>query len=186
MTTSTTTRLLDAAEFRMRRGGYNAVSFRDLASDTNIKSSSVHYHYPRKEDLAVALIQRYREQFFEALDKNTRSANEAESKLRAFRLLYRKALIKDGALCLCGLLGAEAAGLPPSVRDAVNGFFAANIEWVSEALPASMPMAERRKAARRLVATYQGGMMLAKSMDDPKLFDAIATTAIEQSPALNR
>ena len=57
-------KLLDAAEYRMRRGGYNAVSFRDLASDTDIKSSSVHYHFPRKEYLGVALIKRYAERFF--------------------------------------------------------------------------------------------------------------------------
>jgi AcrR family transcriptional regulator len=51
--------LLDAAEKRIRKCGYNAVSFRDLAVDADIKSASVHYHFPRKEDLGLALVQRY-------------------------------------------------------------------------------------------------------------------------------
>ena len=51
--------LLNAAERRVRRSGYNAVSFRDLADDVGIKSASVHYHFPQKADLGVALVERY-------------------------------------------------------------------------------------------------------------------------------
>ncbi|MFB0951860.1 MAG: TetR/AcrR family transcriptional regulator, partial [Rhodospirillales bacterium] len=77
----------------MRRGGYNSVSFRDLASDTDIKSSSVHYHYPKKEDLGVALM------------VASSKAQTPKEKLHAFRKVYRGALYEDKAVCLCWLLG---------------------------------------------------------------------------------
>ena len=47
--------ILDIAERRMRQTGYNAVSYRDIAAEMGIKSASLHYHFPKKEDLGVAL-----------------------------------------------------------------------------------------------------------------------------------
>ncbi len=178
---SITIDLLNAAEKRMRRGGYNAVSFRDLAQDTGIKSSSVHYHFPKKEDLANALIQRYAERFFDALTQVSAKSKTPQGKLNAFTKVYRSALVEDDALCLCGLLGAEIAGLPEPVANGVQAFFQANIKWVSDALPENMSASTRHKAASTVVAAHQGGMMLATSLDDVKLFDAIASTAVKNA-----
>ena len=176
---TTTEKLLDAAEFRMRRGGYNAVSFRDLASDTNIKSSSVHYHYPRKEDLGVALVARYSERVFERLAKAAAKAETPREKLMAFRAVYRMALTKDDAICLCGLLGAETAGLPAAMVQGLQTFFKANIDWVQDALPDTISKGERYKRACALVAGHQGALMLATSLADKKLFDATTKHLID-------
>jgi TetR/AcrR family transcriptional repressor of nem operon len=51
--------ILDAAEARIRRGGYSGFSFREIAVDVGVKSSSVHYHFPTKEMLAAAVARRY-------------------------------------------------------------------------------------------------------------------------------
>ena len=51
--------ILDAAEKRARMAGYHGFSFRDVAEDVGIKSSSVHYHFPTKGDLCEALARRY-------------------------------------------------------------------------------------------------------------------------------
>jgi TetR/AcrR family transcriptional repressor of nem operon len=37
------TAIMDAAERRMQRGGFGGFSFREIAADVGIKSSSVHY-----------------------------------------------------------------------------------------------------------------------------------------------
>lgn len=42
--------IMDAAERRMRIGGFNGFSFREIAADVGVKSSSVHYHFPTKEN----------------------------------------------------------------------------------------------------------------------------------------
>lgn len=59
--------LLDIAEGMIRLGGYNSVSFRTLAEMAGIKSASVHYHFPTKEDLGSALAERYTDKFLSAL-----------------------------------------------------------------------------------------------------------------------
>ena len=53
------TAIMDAAERRMQRGGFGGFSFREIAADVGIKSSSVHYHFPTKEDLSAAVIRRW-------------------------------------------------------------------------------------------------------------------------------
>ena len=63
--------ILDIAERRMRQTGYNAVSYRDIASEIGIKSASLHYHFPKKEDLGIALVERYSKNFFSALNIKT-------------------------------------------------------------------------------------------------------------------
>src|SRR5690348_18498506 len=55
------TAIMDAAEQRMQLGGFGGFSFREIAADVGIKSSSVHYHFPTKEDLAAAVIRRWAE-----------------------------------------------------------------------------------------------------------------------------
>ena len=51
----------------MRAVGYNAVSFRDLADDLKVKNASIHYHFRKKADLGVELVERYTERFEERL-----------------------------------------------------------------------------------------------------------------------
>ena len=50
--------ILEVAERHMRAGGFDAVSFRDIAAEVGIKSASVHYHFPQKADLGAAVVQR--------------------------------------------------------------------------------------------------------------------------------
>ena len=61
--------IMDAAERRIQQGGFGGFSFREIAADVGIKSSSVHYHFPTKEDLAAAVIRRWAEYTSELIDK---------------------------------------------------------------------------------------------------------------------
>ena len=163
--------LLDAAEDGMRLRGYHAVSFRELADELGIKSSSVHYYFRQKEDLGQALIERYRERFFAALEAELTGAEPPQERVRAFTRVYRQALISSDKICLCGMLGAESCGLPEPVTAAVAKFFDDNIEWLVANLPAELPAADRRKKAHHIVATLQGAMMLASSLGKHRVFD---------------
>ena len=66
------TAIIDAAERRMQLGGFGGFSFREIAADVGIKSSSVHYHFPTKEDLAAAVIRRWAEETSKFIDENWR------------------------------------------------------------------------------------------------------------------
>ena len=63
------TAILDAAERRIQAGGFGGFSFREIAEDVGIKSSSVHYHFPTKEDLAAEVVRRWADRTSENIDR---------------------------------------------------------------------------------------------------------------------
>ncbi len=171
--------IMDAAERRIRIAGYNALSFRDLADDAKIKSSSVHYYFRRKEDLGVALVKRYHERFFNAVSNASRDTQSASGKLKAFCQVYREALRAESSICLCGMLGAESQGLPSVVRNEVESFFSGNIEWLAEAMPRTVTKKNRYKNAMQIVASLQGAMILAVSLNNNTVFDDTARRVLQ-------
>jgi len=163
--------LLDAAEINIRQKGYNAVSFRELADGLGIKSASVHYYFRKKEDLGIALIERYSNRFFETLNRQAAKVHGSQEKLHVFCQTYKQALVSSNAICLCGILGAETCSLPEMVARKVAAFFEANIKWLEDELSHEWTTLQRRCRSRQVVATLQGAMMLSISLKNPKLFD---------------
>ena len=158
--------ILDAAEARARSGGYHGFSFRDLAADVGVKSSSVHYHFPTKADLAETLTRRYTERARDHLGAHgDLSADEAIARVTN---LFEAALLTDDKMCLCGLFGAERDALPPEVTIATAAFFRLLIDYLTDALEGD----EARAAA--IVAQLEGGLILARTLDDPAMFATCA------------
>jgi TetR/AcrR family transcriptional repressor of nem operon len=168
-------KILDAAEKRVRGGGFVAMSFRDLASDVGIKSASVHYHFPTKHDLGAALVARYADQFKVRLDEIDQSA--LRPALEAYTALYANALVMNESICLCAVMGAEAIGLPESVNQRTKAFFEMNRVWLEtllEAHGADAPAAH----ANLVVAALEGGMIIASASNARHLFDQVAKAAL--------
>lgn len=153
--------IMDAAEKRIRIGGFNGFSFRDIAADVGIKSSSVHYHFPTKEDLAAAVVRRYTEEVSILIDE--RMARESNPK-KVWTVAFRGTLSSIDKMCPCAVLGASALDLPPVVVEAVKGFFKmCQMKMISQGLS--------HKDASELLATLMGAMVVANAMGDVKAYD---------------
>ncbi len=159
-------RILDAAEARARRGGYNAFSFRELAEDVGVKSASVHYHFPTKPDLAAALAKRYTARAQEWLGDPT-TLTHAEARARV-TTMFRDALVKDDRMCLCGVLAAERDALPAPVNSAVAGFFQMLLDY----LRGTPVQSESLLNPEAVVARLEGALILARSLQDNRVFEA--------------
>ncbi len=166
-------KLLDTAENRFRSDGYHGVSFRELADELEIKSSSVHYYYRRKEDLGLAVVEQYSKKIFNLLDAECETASTNSERLAIFYRLYRGALAENHKICLCGIFGAEKDGLPNELSKAVAAFLERNISWLSETLADDLGEQKARARAEHIVATLQGAMILAKNLDGMALFDRV-------------
>lgn len=165
---STSDLILDAAEGRMRAGGYSDVSFRDLAADVSIKSASVHYHFPTKEVLGVALVRRYEERVRADLEAN--AGPEHPTGIRVARLvsIFQQAAEDKSAMCLCGLLGAESEILPAAVRKEVAGFFAWLLDWLTDAIGGDDAA---RTQAVTIITSLEGALIIAKTTNEMDIFD---------------
>ena len=176
----TSARILDTAERLMQVRGYNGISYADIASGLRLTNASLHYHFATKADLGKRLMERYTATFLAALAEIDSNASSAHEKLERYVAIYA-GVLANNRMCLCGILAAEYATLPKSVKLEVTRFFDANETWLAgvlergrkdRSLSFSGPALE---AARLLVAALEGAMMLARSYGDAKRFDAAAS-----------
>ena len=168
--------ILDVAEAMIRDGGFNAFSTRDVADAVGIKSASVHYHFPTKADMGVAVIERYTERFLKRLGDPGRFKGEVREIVALYVNSFRETLIRDDKLCLCAVLGAEIGGLPLEVSGHTRVFFDRNLNWLKRALTGpKMNAAEATAFAVHMLAALEGGMILSKALNKGKVFESVAT-----------
>jgi TetR/AcrR family transcriptional repressor of nem operon len=130
----TKTQLLDAAQKLVQRLGYNAFSYRDLSEIVGVKTSSIHYYFPTKGDLGVALLERYSERVSAALEDFDQSRGSAEAKLKKFCSLLESVLNDNNQLCLCGTFASESTSLPPVLNKRLMQTVAEIEAWLTKIL----------------------------------------------------
>ncbi len=153
--------IMDAAEKRIRKAGFNGFSFREIASDVGIKSSSVHYHFPTKEKLAAAVIRRYTEDVSNHMDERILSGPDP---VRMWTTAFRTTIHSAEKMCPCSVLGATAYDLPEEVAEAVQGFFKmCRDKMISQGLTA--------EGADFLMATAIGAQVISVALRDTTTYD---------------
>lgn len=164
--------LLEAAEVKVRTGGYNNFSFRELADEIGIKSSSVHYHFPTKADLGAELARQYTDKFLANLGKPDELIAAGKNPIEVYLQQFESALTADKKMCLCGLLGAETDGLPEKVKEQTLRFFTQNIEWLTLAYTQGADHSEQqaKKLAVATISLLEGAMLVSKAMNDTSIF----------------
>ena len=155
------TEILDAAERRMRVGGFGGFSHREIAAEVGIKSSSVHYHFPTKDKLAAAVIRRYTDHFSELIDRRLEMEPDP---VKAWTDTFRGTVDAERRICPCVVLAAGTLDLPPEVAAEVFRFFTMCIGKLAEARLSS-------NAAAELLSTLTGAMVVSNALHDASLFD---------------
>lgn len=188
----TKAQLLDVAERFTRTRGFNAFSYRDLAKEVGIRSASVHYHFPTKGDLGVALLQRYRARFSEQLHAIEAKSVDAIAALREFCMLFESNLKSCGLPCLSGLLMSEYSTLPLGMQAEVLEFYQDAERWLSGTLQRGLKAGalsfagSSQDAAHALFSAVQGTMQIAAATKDPRRFSRacrwwLSTLGVERS-----
>ena len=157
--------IVDVAQELVQSRGFNAFSYRDLAERVGIKTSSIHYHFPTKGDLATALVERYRAKMRGARERIEAGHSRPIERFEAFLNLLCATFERENMICLCGMLATDAATLPLDAREQVRGFFEDNEGWLAGVLEAGREAGELRfegdpeNAAHALFCAMQGAMI---------------------------
>lgn len=126
--------ILNLAENFLRDRGFNAFSYADISSPLKIKNAAVHYHFPVKADLGVAVIQRARARFAAwAGDSRFLSCTPPE-KLEAFFRRYLTFLKEGQQICLGGALQTDFKTLPAAMQIETKKFTADILAWLEQVL----------------------------------------------------
>lgn len=178
-TNDTSRRILDIAERLLQTRGYNAFSYADIAQSLHVTKASLHYHFPTKAHLGQHLIERYKKSFMNELAEIERTSSDSRERLRRYTDLYA-GVLRDGRMCLCGMLAAEYTTLPKSMKAELKSFFDDNEQWLTGVLEKGRREKELhfsgtpRETAVLLISSLEGAMMLARSYDDVARFQATA------------
>lgn len=171
--------ILDVAEQLAQTRGYNGFSYADIAAKLGVTKASLHYHFPSKAELGRALIARYQAVFGAALEAIDQQAVKPPEKLRRYVGLY-DTVMRDGRICLCGMLAAEYATLAAPMQEELKRFFDMNERWLAAALLNGRRSGyflfkeSAHERARVLLGALEGAMLIARSYGDPRRFHAAA------------
>ena len=176
-TGDTASQILDVAEQLVQTRGFNGFSYADVAHEVKVTTATLHYHFPGKGELGRALIGRYANNFFAALQGIEAQFADAPRRLQAYAGLYSRVLFEQ-KLCLCGMLAAEYHTLPAPMRDAVVSFFDENEAWLGRVLEEGRQQASLEfsgsaaDTARMIISALEGAMLVSRPYGDAGRFEA--------------
>lgn len=168
-------RLIGAARSLVRHKGFAATSVDELCAAAGVTKGAFFHHFPSKEALGVALIDDWTDTtgaMFAAHPYN--SLPDPLDRVFGYLDLRREILgqpIPEFS-CVAGTTVQEAYETSPSMRDAAARSIASGVEHVrphlAEALAAyPVPGVTAEGLAQQVQVAVQGGIILAKAMDDP-------------------
>lgn len=178
--------LLKEAQALIRRVGYNGFSYRDLADVVGVKTSSIHYYFPSKDDLVLEAVSQYSASVADALRAIDRSL-PAEVQARQY-LASLRACDSD-QICMVGMLSTETLSLPESVHKILRAFYRMNETWLGELLEkAAVERARPLPAApgalaQILFGALQHGLVASRVNGTSDRIDAVSDMLIASASA---
>ena len=143
--------------------GLSNLSFRTLADDAGIKSSSVHYYFPEKTHLANAIINNYSLQFSQKLDDINKKNSTPLKKIESFIKIFED-VVNDDKLCLCGMMAAETANLHEDSRKLLTHYFTQSEDWLADVFKTAEQQLvldiKPRQLARVVMSGLEGAILI--------------------------
>jgi len=178
----TAEKILDLAETLIQTRGCSAFSYQDIADALGIRKASIHYHFESKADLAIAVIDRYTENFGKALEDIARDEQASSmSMLDHYTGPYTAFAETPDRVCLSSALAGEILALPPALRDRVALFFKSHQLWLTRILKRGAARGELKlsepaaKTARLIFGALQGALLVKRTTGDvSQMKDVIA------------
>ncbi|WP_342051181.1 MULTISPECIES: TetR/AcrR family transcriptional regulator [unclassified Cupriavidus] len=181
-TTSVRDQLLAHTLVLIQRRGYNGFSYRDLAELVGVKTSSIHYYFPTKDDLVLEAVKLYTASVSDrihAIDPSLPLAEQARQYLQPLN-----ATIDLGNACLAGMLSAEVVTMPEQVRALLQAHFQMNEAWLTRLLQRAeeargCPGAVAPEALAKVIyGAVQNGVITARMSGSNDRFEAASDMLI--------
>jgi len=169
--------LIEHALVLIRRRGINGFSYRDLAELVGVKTSSIHYYFPSKDDLVLEAVREYSARSKERIGAIDTSLPPAEQARR-----YLAPLRKEDAdqACLVGMLSADVLALPDAVRAVMQEFVRMHERWLAQLLQRAEPLRGApyplppAQLSQVIFGALQNGLISARLFGTPERLEAAA------------
>jgi len=160
--------------------GFNGFSYADISSALGVKNAAIHYYFPTKSDLGIAVIQRAKERFTDWTRAERMAARSAAEKLEAFFRLYLKFMEAGQQVCLGGALETDFKTLPTEMQVETRKFASTFLVWMEGVLEEgkekrlfSFP-GEAKDQAIVILSSLQGALQMTRAAGPSCLHSAMA------------
>ncbi len=166
--TDTRDQIMDRAAQLLMSRGYKGFSYRDISSHLGVKNAAVHYHFPAKTDLALALLNEYRQVLRKGTSEFMAYGGPALPQLQGFFAFTTHQCQLGRCICPFGAFSIDYAELPEDVRKATTDFMDETIKWLTQVLEVGREQEEfsfagdARSKALSILASLQGARQMAR------------------------
>ena len=166
--TDTREQIMDRAAQLLMSRGYNGFSYRDISSHLGVKNAAVHYHFPVKADLAVALVEEYRQLLRSRTSEFMAYGGSALEQIEGFFAITSKQCHIGRCICPIGAFSIDYMELPEEVRQVTSTFMDETIKWLTQVLEVGREQSEfkfsgeARSRALCVLACLQGARQMAR------------------------
>ena len=167
---STKSLILKTAQELILSYGYQGFSYNDIAAEINIRKSSIHYHFPTKEDLGVAFINKYSRLF--ALWGKRVDHLASKDKLYAFCQMYGELSQDCTRICPIGMVAADYHRMPAQIQQNAERLILQVEEWLEKMIITGMTNNEFKSTlhpqemTRQLIYAMSGALKMARIFKD--------------------
>src|SRR5215216_6770486 len=161
--------IMDLAESFIQGKGFNGFSYAHIAKELDVKNAAVHYHFPSKEELVSAVIQRYRDRFKLWINNARIKDLPPQEKLDWFFNIYTNTRADNGKVCLAGSLETEFHSLPASLRVQTEALTRELLTWLQATLQEGKDAAvfhfggDPASKAALILSSLQGALQMARA-----------------------
>lgn len=172
--------ILNMAESLLQDKGFNGFSYAHIASELGVKNAAIHYHFPTKEALGVAVIQRYRERFRLWINNSRVKDLSHEAKLDWFFGIYNDMRADQGKVCLVGSMEAEFNTIPEGLQSEVQALHKELLKWLESTLSEGREAGvfhfngEAADKAALVLSSLQGALQMARALGTKKFRDVVS------------
>lgn len=176
--------IMNAAEELLQRRGYNAFSYQHISVQLGIRNAAIHYHFPAKEDLGVALVKRYRERFRD-WTVQINQQRSAWDRLQAYFKTYIDFLEAECKICPGGTLATEFEAIPEQMRQEARLLMRETFEWLVEILELGREQStlnyvgDSRHKAVEIGAALQGALQVARMAGKERFHQVLEQLSLE-------
>jgi TetR/AcrR family transcriptional repressor of nem operon len=166
--TDTREQIMDRAAQLLMSHGYNGFSYRDISSHLGVKNAAVHYHFPAKADLAVALVEEYRQLLRSGTSEFMAYGGSALEQIEGFFAITSKQCHIGRCICPIGAFSIDYMELPEEVRQVTSSFMDETLKWLTQVLEVGREQnefsfnGEARPRALLVLAGLQGARQMAR------------------------
>src|SRR6266498_2308228 len=168
--------ILDLAESFLQEKGFNGFSYAHIAAELGVKNAAIHYHFPTKEALGCAVIQRYRDRFQLWINNGRIKDLSPQEKLDWFFSIYSNMRADKGKVCLAGSLETDFNAIPASLREQTEALTKELLAWLQAILNEGREAGvfhfsgDPASKAALILSSLQGALQMALALGTAKFY----------------